>query len=96
MRALTRLSPEVDPLYVAVSRSSAHGEFLTRANIRCLSAFLGPLERAARREGRHVAYTPTQYTHASRSIRVNGPPNYFIFRAAPDGRARPLQSLPVE
>jgi acyl-CoA hydrolase len=89
MRALTRLPAEVDPLYVAVSPTSAHGEFLTQANVRCLSTFLGPFERSARREGRHIAFTPTQYTHASRSIRVNRPPDYFIFRAAPpDERGR--------
>jgi acyl-CoA hydrolase len=81
-QALRTLGPEVDPLYVSVAPASAHGEFLSQANIRCTSGFLGPFERAARREWQNVAYTPTQYTDAARAVRTNRPPDYLVVRTA--------------
>ena len=77
------LRPEIDPLYVTISPASAHGEFLNQENVCCLSRFLGPFERAARREWQNVAYTPTQYTDAARAIRTNPPPEYLVVRTAP-------------
>jgi acyl-CoA hydrolase len=82
-RALAKLPPEIDPLYVSISPASAYGEFLNQANIACLSGFLGPFERAAHRNRRNVAYTPTQYTDAARSVRTNRPPEYVVVRTSP-------------
>jgi acyl-CoA hydrolase len=82
-RALARLAPAIDPLYVSVAPASAYGEFLNQANITCLSGFLGPFERAARRDRQNVAYTPTQYTDSARAVRTNPPPDYVIVRTAP-------------
>jgi 4-hydroxybutyrate CoA-transferase len=83
MRALHQLSPEIDPLYVSIAPAAAHGDFLKQPNIRCLTTFLGPYERAARRESKNVSFTPLQFTHAYHSVRANRPPNYLILRTAP-------------
>jgi acyl-CoA hydrolase len=82
-RSLGHLGREIDPLYVSVSPASAHGEFLSQPHVRCLSTFLGPYERAARRERQNVAFTPLQYTDAFKSVRTNRPPDYLIVRTAP-------------
>jgi acyl-CoA hydrolase len=83
MQALARYGRQIDPLYVSSSPASAHGEFLSQPNIHCYSTFLGPYERAARRQGHKVVYTPVQYTDARKSVRSNRPPDYLIVRAAP-------------
>jgi acyl-CoA hydrolase len=83
MQALARHGRDIDPLYVACSPASGHGEVLSQPNIHCSSSFLGPYERAARRQRRNVSYTPLQYTDAYRSVRGNRPPDYLIVRAAP-------------
>jgi acyl-CoA hydrolase len=83
LRALDRLGRGIDPLYVFASPASGYGEFLKQPNVRCLSTFLGPYERAARRERQNVSYTPAQYTHAATSVRANRPPDYVIIRTAP-------------
>jgi acyl-CoA hydrolase len=82
-RWLAEVGPEVDPLYVAVSPASGAGEFLNRPHVRCLSTFLGPHERTARRERQNVWFTPQQYTDATKSVRTNRPPDYMIVRTAP-------------
>jgi acyl-CoA hydrolase len=82
-RRLGQLGPEIDPLHVAVSPASAHGEFLSLPQVRCHSTFLGPHERAARRARQNVSFTPLQYTDAFKSVRTNRPPNYVIVRTAP-------------
>ncbi len=82
-RALMGLSPEIDPLYVSISPGSAYGEFLNQGNVHCLSTFLGPYERAARRELENVSFTPLQYTDAARVIRATLPPEYLVVRTAP-------------
>ncbi len=64
--ALLGLSPEIDPLYVSISPASAYGEFLNQGNVRCLTTFMGPYERHARRERQNVSFTPLQYTDATR------------------------------
>ncbi len=80
MRALGRFGRDIDPLFVSTSPASAAGEFLSWPNVRCLSGFLGPFERAARH---NVFYTPTQYTDVWQGVRVNRPPDYFMVRVAP-------------
>jgi len=62
--------------------ASAAGEFLSQPNIVCFSGFLGPFERAARRDQRNVFYTPTHYSDAYQTIRANPPPDFLIVRAA--------------
>src|SRR5262245_5859764 len=87
MRALAKYGQGVDPLYVFFSPVSDAGEFLTQPNIRCVSSFQGPWERAARRERNNVSYVPTQYTDARKGVRANRPPDYLLVRVAPmDGR----------
>lgn len=83
MRALGQYGQEIDPLYVSISTAPAAGEFLNQPNIRCLSSFLGPFERAARRDQDNLSYTPIQYTDARRALRVNRPADFFMFRVAP-------------
>ena len=82
-RALGQLGPEIDPLYVSASPASGPGDYLNQPHVRCLSTFLGPHERAARRERQHVSFTPLQYTDAFKSVRTNRPPDYLIVRTAP-------------
>jgi acyl-CoA hydrolase len=83
MQALARLGRDIDPLYVSSSPASAHGEFLSQPNVRCLSTFLGHYERTARRQRQNVTFTPLQYTDARKSVRSNRPPDYLVVRAAP-------------
>ena len=78
-----QLGREIDPLYVSASPASGHGEYLNQPHVRCLSTFLGPHERAARRERQNVSFTPLQYTDAFKSVRTNRPPDYLIVRTAP-------------
>jgi acyl-CoA hydrolase len=88
-RSLGQFGQELDPLYISVSPASAHGEFLNQPHVRCLTTFLGPWERAARRERQNLSFTPLQYTDAFKSIRTNRPPDYLIVRTAPmDERGR--------
>jgi acyl-CoA hydrolase len=82
-RRLAELGPQVDPLYVAVSPASGDGAFLNLPQVRCLSTFLGPHERAARRDRQNVFFTPLQYTDAYKSVRTNRPPDYVVVRTAP-------------
>lgn len=89
MRALAQYGRDIDPLYVTTAPASDNGEFLLQSNIECVSGFLGPFERAARRERGNVAYTPTQYTDAYRSVRTNRPADFYCFRVTPpDERGR--------
>jgi acyl-CoA hydrolase len=83
MRALAKYGQDIDPLHVFFSPVSDAGEFLKQPNIRCGSSFLGPWERAARRERNNVTYVPTQYTDARKSVRTNRPPDYLLVRVAP-------------
>jgi acyl-CoA hydrolase len=83
LRALAKYGQNVDPLYAFLSPTSDAGEFLKQPNIRCVSGFLGPWERAARRERNNVAYVPTQYTDARKGTRTNRPPDYLLVRVAP-------------
>src|SRR5262249_2434409 len=84
VRALGKYGQNIDPLHVHFSPVSvAAGEFLKQPNIRCVSAFLGPWERAAQSERNNVAYVPTQYTDVRRGVRANRPPDYFLVRVAP-------------
>src|SRR5262245_57330349 len=83
MRALAKYGQDINPLYVTTAPASDAGEFLLQPNIRCITGFLGPWERAARRERGSVAYTPTQYTDAYRSVRTNRPADYYFVRVAP-------------
>jgi acyl-CoA hydrolase len=83
MEALKRLPPKIDPLYVALSHATAQGEFLSQPHVRCQSSFLGPSERAARREHDNVSYVPTHFTDATRSVQMIRPPEFFVRRVAP-------------
>ena len=83
MRALAKFGGKLDPLYVTTAPASAAGEFLSQPNIVCFSGFLGPFERAARRDQRNVFYTPTHYSDAYQAVRANPPPDFLIVRAAP-------------
>src|SRR6266404_6938349 len=83
MRALAKFGGKLDPLYVTTAPASAAGEFLNQPNIVCFSGFLGPFERAARRDQRNVFYTPTHYSDAYQAVRVNPPPDFLIVRSAP-------------
>jgi len=83
MRALAKFGGKIDPLYVTTAPASAAGEFLNQPNIVCFSGFLGPFERAARRDQRNVFYTPTHYSDAYQTVRANPPPDFLIVRAAP-------------
>jgi len=83
MRALTKNSTGIDPLYIIAAPASGAGELLNQPNVICLTGFMGPFERAARRDQRNVFYTPTQYADAYRAVRTNPPPNFVIVRAAP-------------
>jgi acyl-CoA hydrolase len=82
-RALGQLGREIDPLYVSASPASGPGAYLNQPHVRCLSTFLGPHERSARREQQAVSFTPLQYTDAFKSVRTNRPPDYLIVRTAP-------------
>jgi acyl-CoA hydrolase len=89
MRALARFGQNIDPLYVSIAPASDAGEFLLQPNVHCTTGFLGPHERAARRERKNVSYTPTQYTDAYRAVRVNRPADFYFLRVAPlDERGR--------
>ena len=92
-RALMGLSPEIDPLYVSISPGSAYGEFLNQANVHCLSTFLGPYERAARRERQNVSFTPLQYTDAAQVDPRQPAPGIPDRPDGADGRARVLQPV---
>jgi len=83
MRSLTKFGAKIDPLYVNTAPASGAGELLNQPNIICFSSFMGPYERAAKRELRNVFYTPTHYSDAYQAIRTNPPPNFLIVRAAP-------------
>jgi acyl-CoA hydrolase len=83
MRALLQHGRHLDPLYVLTSPASDVGELLALPNVRCVSAFLGPAERAAQRDGGHVTYTPTQYTDYQRFMRAGGLADFYLVRAAP-------------
>src|SRR5207237_2392934 len=63
--------------------ASGAGELLNQPNVVCFSSFMGPYERAARRDQRNVFYTPTHYSDAYQAVRINPPPNFLIVRAAP-------------
>jgi acyl-CoA hydrolase len=87
MRALVGHGRHLDPLYVFCSPASDVGELLALPNVRCVSTFFGPAERAAHRDRGSVAYIPSQYTDAYRSVRTNRPADFYAVRAAPmDGR----------
>jgi acyl-CoA hydrolase len=82
MAALRCYGRDIDPLHIAISHATAEGEFLSQPNIRCQSSFLGPSERAARREVQNVFYIPTQFTDGPRVAQAL-PPDFFVRRVAP-------------
>jgi acyl-CoA hydrolase len=89
LRALAKYGRDVDPLYLHLSPSWDVGDLLLQSNVHCTSGFLGPWERAARRERDNVSYVPTQYTDVRRGVRANRSPDYFLHRVAPpDERGR--------
>jgi acyl-CoA hydrolase len=83
MRALMRYGRHLDPLYVFTSPASDAGELLALPNVRCVSSFLGPAERAAQRDFGNVAYLPTQYTDYQKYVRTSRPADFYLVRAAP-------------
>src|SRR5438552_4765797 len=82
MRALAKFGTKIDPLYVITAPASGAPELLNAPNIICLTGFMGPIERAARRDHRNVFYTPTHYSDAYQSFRTNPPLDFVIVRAA--------------
>src|ERR1043166_1865808 len=83
MLSLTRFGANIAPLYVITAPASGAGELLNQPNIICFSSFLGPYERAARRDQHNVFYTPTHFSDGYQAVRTNLPPNFLIIRAAP-------------
>ena len=83
MRALSKYGTKIDPLYVITAPASGAGELLSQPNIISLTGFMGPVERAARRDHHNVFYTPTHYSDAYHSIRTNPPLDFVIARATP-------------
>jgi acyl-CoA hydrolase len=83
MRALVRYGRHLDPLYIFCAPASDVGELLTLPNVRCVSSFLGPAERAAQRDHGNVSYIPTQYTDYHRFLRTSRPADFYLVRVAP-------------
>jgi acyl-CoA hydrolase len=83
MRALVRHGRHLDPLHVFCAPASDVGELLALPNVRCVSSFLGPAERAAQRDRGNVTYIPTQYTDYQKFVRTNRPADFYLVRAAP-------------
>lgn len=83
MRALAKLGTHLDPLYLMTAPASDAGEILNRPNIICFSSFMGPYERAARRDQKNVFFTPMHYSDAYHSIRLSPPPEFLVVRTAP-------------
>src|SRR5262249_9704876 len=69
--------------HVFCSPASDVGELLALPNVRCVSSFLGPAERAAQRDHGNVSYIPTQYTDYRRFLRTNRPADFYLVRVAP-------------
>ncbi len=79
--AMSEIAPEIDPLYVGVSIATSEAGFMqSHPQIKCLTGFIGPRERAALAANDNVYYTPTQFTDGQRSARIGGGFDYFIFR----------------
>lgn len=83
MAAIDDVCGEVDPLYVSMNMGTTACGFLDHPGVVCLSAFLGPKERAANATHRNVFYTPVQFTEIGRLVTLGRPFDYFIHRVAP-------------
>jgi acyl-CoA hydrolase len=83
MRAIAQYGRGIDPLYVSISHATGAAEFLELPNVYCLSSFLGPFERTARRNRQNVFYTPMQYTDAYQAVRANRPIDFLVKHVTP-------------
>ncbi len=84
MAAMSEIAPEIDPLYVGVSIATSEAAFMqSHPQIRCMTGFIGPRERAALAVNNNVYYTPTQFTDGQRNARIGGAADYFVYRVGP-------------
>jgi len=82
--AMSNIAHEVDPLYVGVSFATAESAYMqSHPQIRCMTGFIGPRERAALAANDNVYYTPTQFTDGQRSTRIGSNTDYFVHRVGP-------------
>lgn len=82
--AMSGISRDIDPLYVGISIATSDAAFMqSHPQIRCMTGFIGPRERAALAANNNVYYTPTQFTDGQRNTRLGGDIDYFIYRVGP-------------
>lgn len=79
--AMSGISHDIDPLFVGVSIATSEAAFMeSHPQIRCMTGFIGPRERAALALNDNVYYTPTQFTDGQRRTRIGVEMDYFIYR----------------
>src|SRR5262249_38377137 len=83
MRALGQHGRDLDALYVTVAYTTGPPEFLSLPGVHASSAFLGPHERAARRDHHNVSFLPLQYNDGRHFVRESPPADFYLVRVAP-------------
>ncbi len=83
MKAVAQYGRETRPLYISVVFTTGPAQFLTLPGVSCLTAFLGPFERAAQKANNNIYFCPVQFSDANKMLTEWHTINFIVFRVAP-------------